>query len=111
MVGSLWRIGDGSKVKVWRDNWIPKNEIFKVISVRGGHDQKALVSEFIDHDLGIWKRNMLNSYFESWEEKYETRQLLPFLSCPSRVYPTCFLGVFICKSCLAFFPPGSSRSS
>lgn len=54
-------------MKVWTDNWIPKNEIFKVISARGGHDQGTLVSYLIDHDLGSWKRNLLNSRFEPWE--------------------------------------------
>lgn len=32
MVGSRWRIGNGSNVRIWRDNWLPKNVGFKVIS-------------------------------------------------------------------------------
>ncbi|PNT70079.1 hypothetical protein BRADI_2g05096v3 [Brachypodium distachyon] len=30
--GVIWRIGDGSKIRIWRDNWLPRNEGLKITS-------------------------------------------------------------------------------
>ena len=33
--GLIWRIGDGSKIRVWRDNWMPRPFSYKPISQQG----------------------------------------------------------------------------
>lgn len=33
--GIIWRIRDGSKVCIWRDNWLPRNRNLKISSQRG----------------------------------------------------------------------------
>lgn len=65
--GSRWRVGDGSKVKVWGDNWFLNNVGFKVISASRGMNHETLVDELIDTDLGCWKTSLLKEWFESWE--------------------------------------------
>ena len=29
--GIIWRIGDGENIRIWRDNWLPKNYVLKPI--------------------------------------------------------------------------------
>ena len=33
--GLIWRIGDGRLVRIWRDNWLPREEELKVIGDKG----------------------------------------------------------------------------
>jgi hypothetical protein len=60
-MGAIWRIGDGSKVRTWRDPWIPR-----------GHDQRPItpkrncrfnrVSDFL-YDHGGWNIEQLQEHF------------------------------------------------
>lgn len=33
--GVIWRVGDGSKVKIWRDPWIPRESSLRVSTLKG----------------------------------------------------------------------------
>ncbi|KAI5443454.1 hypothetical protein KIW84_012194 [Lathyrus oleraceus] len=48
MKGSRWRIGDGLKVRIWEDNWLPITHGFKVISAPRGLDKDDRVENLID---------------------------------------------------------------
>ena len=48
--GARWRIGNGTKVKIWKDSWLPRKSDFKVRSLVQGFEDSALVSELIDLD-------------------------------------------------------------
>ncbi|XP_058776247.1 uncharacterized protein LOC131650559 [Vicia villosa] len=61
--GSRWRIGDGSQVKVWSDNWIARNPGFKPLSRPTSFDEDTRVSNFIDHDLWCWNSHALARVF------------------------------------------------
>jgi hypothetical protein len=64
--GLLKRIGDGTTVSVWTDNWIPG-----IISMRPpvqisvGDDADVLnrVSDLIDSDSWTWKRDLVRKNF------------------------------------------------
>jgi hypothetical protein len=45
--GVIWRIGDGSKVKIWRDPWIPREASLRLSTPKGRHRIKW-VSELLD---------------------------------------------------------------
>lgn len=30
--GLIWRVGNGKKIRVWRDSWIPRTTYYKVLS-------------------------------------------------------------------------------
>jgi hypothetical protein len=45
--GAIWRIGSGSQVKIFRDNWIPRQGALRIIARRGNARLKW-VSELID---------------------------------------------------------------
>ena len=33
--GYIWRVGDGTQINIWRDNWIPGSRNTKVLTLRG----------------------------------------------------------------------------
>jgi hypothetical protein len=44
--GLIWRIGDGKKVDVWKDNWIPRASAQHPLDIQPGKEAKT-VSEFL----------------------------------------------------------------
>ncbi|XP_058749041.1 uncharacterized protein LOC131622003 [Vicia villosa] len=65
--GTRWRIGDGSKVRIWHDNWIPTNPGFKALSPIREIEENARVNVLIDADLGRWNTEFLNEVFNQHE--------------------------------------------
>jgi hypothetical protein len=33
--GYIWRVGDGTQINIWEDNWIPGSRNMKVLTLRG----------------------------------------------------------------------------
>ncbi|CAJ2671909.1 unnamed protein product [Trifolium pratense] len=67
--GGLWRIGDGRKVRIWKDIWMPD---MKIISSRNNNcllSDDALVKDLIDVDTKQWKRDVIYSCFDSGTAK------------------------------------------
>ncbi|PNX92710.1 ribonuclease H [Trifolium pratense] len=67
--GGLWRIGDGRKVRIWKDIWMPD---MKIISSRNNNcplSDDALVMDLIDVDTKQWKRDVIYSCFDSGTAK------------------------------------------
>jgi hypothetical protein len=60
--GVIWRIGNGAKVRIWRDPWIPRKEYFKTISPKR-RCRLRWVSELLNPD-GTWNVELLNIYFQ-----------------------------------------------
>lgn len=54
--GSRWRVGNGDKISVWKDNWVPSIPGFKPMVWQLDTDFQAKVSELIDCDLGSGSR-------------------------------------------------------
>ena len=58
-----WRIGDGSCVRIFQDNWLPESQSGRVLSPVGNIPPSATVSTFIDHNLRGWKANEIDRNF------------------------------------------------
>jgi hypothetical protein len=67
--GSRWRIGNGLKVKIWKDQWLPRQFDFKIRSPIVNLDEHALVSNLIDPDTKQWDRGLIYSTFNHAEAK------------------------------------------
>jgi ribonuclease HI len=51
--GIIWRIGNGTKVRIFRDNWIPRCDALKVQGKRG-NSRRRWVSELISPETRTW---------------------------------------------------------
>ncbi|XP_071679572.1 uncharacterized protein [Lolium perenne] len=60
--GVIWRIGNGTDVRIWRDPWIPRNDYYKTISPKRRCRLKW-VSELLNND-GSWNTNLPQIYFQ-----------------------------------------------
>jgi hypothetical protein len=45
--GLVWRIGNGEKIKVWEDNWIPRSGLMRPIGTKTDSAQVSQVSELL----------------------------------------------------------------
>ena len=57
----VWRIGDGSKVRIWRDPWLPRGPSYRPISQRQ-NCRLHRVSE-LRMENGAWNMNLLRQHF------------------------------------------------
>ena len=60
--GIIWRVGNGSQIRVWRDPWIPRDQSRRVIS-RKGSCRIRWVSELLDIDGRDWDVGKLVQIF------------------------------------------------
>ena len=65
--GSRWRIGDGSKIHIWKDRWVPTPSTFRVVSPKNFLEEDAMVSELIDPVTHCWKSPVIDAV--SWSMK------------------------------------------
>ena len=63
MRGSRWIIGNGERVHIWDDRWIPSLDSFKVVSPRGFSSNLGLVSSLINRETKGWDVNLERNTF------------------------------------------------
>jgi hypothetical protein len=61
--GLVWRVGDGSSIKIWTDRWLPTMGSHKVQSPVQILSADATVSELLDTDTNWWKTDLIFSIF------------------------------------------------
>jgi hypothetical protein len=66
MEGLIWRIGNGNKVWIWKDKWLPQQNTFMIQSPPLLLDPNALDGELIDKEAKGWNMAKLeiNSFFQ-----------------------------------------------
>lgn len=60
--GYIWRVGDGTQIKIWEDNWIPGSHNMKIQTNRG-NNLVATVDELIDPINFTWGGDLLKTIF------------------------------------------------
>ena len=60
--GYIWRVGGGSQINIWNDNWIPGSHNMKVLTPRG-NVLVTTVAELINPVDGRWDVNLIQSIF------------------------------------------------
>ncbi|KAL0303533.1 UNVERIFIED_CONTAM: hypothetical protein Sradi_6221400 [Sesamum radiatum] len=60
---SRWKVGDGSKIRIWKDRWLPCGLSFKVYSPPRILNENARVAELIQDDGRSWKENLVHNLF------------------------------------------------
>jgi hypothetical protein len=84
----ILRIGSGSQVKIFRDNWIPRPGALSVIAHRG-NSRRRWVSELIDHSTHTWDEGAVRSCCSVYDAKVILSIKLPPRQCEDFVawYP------------------------
>jgi hypothetical protein len=63
--GMIWRVGDGTQIKIWEDPWLPRGFTHRPITPRGVTILHR-VSDLIDPYTGTWDKELIQDIF--WEE-------------------------------------------
>jgi hypothetical protein len=71
--GSLWTIGNGNSINIWKDNWLPEQNGFKVLSTKPPHCQFDKVCDLINRSTNKWDIESLNQIFPPFEVDQITR--------------------------------------
>ena len=61
--GLIWRIGDGSEIKIWGDRWIPTPTTFMIQSPIRGLEENDKVEVLINHNSRSWKSTFIDDIF------------------------------------------------
>ena len=61
--GLRWRVGNGEKIKIWGDKWLPSNSTYQVISPKPALDAPVMVHQLICNDTMTWDVNLLDRFF------------------------------------------------
>ena len=61
--GMRWQVGNGNKIRVWHDKWVPRPSTYKVITEENPQSSNALVCELINRATKEWNKDKLDSWF------------------------------------------------
>ena len=78
--GALWRVGDGKKIKIWSDNWLPKKFQPKVTSPMIFGQQNISVEALINQSTRRWRHEMIDHCFSLVEAElieYSAKLITP----------------------------------
>ena len=67
--GIEWQVGNGSRIEIWRDKWLPTSSTHKVVSPPLVLPLDATVDVLIDAEVGEWKRELVQRLFLPREVK------------------------------------------
>ena len=62
-LGSRWRVGNGDKIRIWKDRWLPTPTTYKVISPPQTLHDEALVSNLINNNPHCWNSKLIDEIF------------------------------------------------
>ena len=65
--GTVWRIGTGTSIRVWGDNWLPVKNKPRILSPKLEGTGTIWVSDLIDPINRTWKEDMLDRFFYDFE--------------------------------------------
>jgi hypothetical protein len=75
MKGLVWRIGNGEKVRIWGDKWVPIPSSYKIHSSSDHAAMDVKVSLLSDKDIGQWDQTVIEDLFD--EEKVKAIKTIP----------------------------------
>ncbi|XP_023878292.2 uncharacterized protein LOC111990734 [Quercus suber] len=61
--GTRWSVGNGRRIHIWDDRWLPMPTTYKVISPQGDYGDFPMMSSLIDNDTRWWKVDVINATF------------------------------------------------
>ncbi|XP_030923509.1 uncharacterized protein LOC115950456 [Quercus lobata] len=67
--GTRWHVGNGERILIWEDKWLPTPTTFKVVSPPKSFDDYPRVSALIDKETKRWKGEIVRSLFLPFEAR------------------------------------------
>jgi hypothetical protein len=61
--GLIWRVGSGSKIRIWEDKWLPIRDHNAILSPRPPQSPVTYVRQLIDEHSNTWKEGVVKSSF------------------------------------------------
>jgi hypothetical protein len=61
--GLVWRIGNGQKIKVWEDNWIPRSGLMRPLGAKPNTAPVSMASDLLLVDGQGWNVAKVNELF------------------------------------------------
>ena len=61
--GTRWRVGNGKRIHIWEDRWLPTPTTYRVTSPQSDFGNFPMVSSLIDDDTKWWKTDLVRSIF------------------------------------------------
>jgi hypothetical protein len=65
--GLIWRVGNGARIRIWKDKWLPRPTTYMIHSSPIGLHPEATVSALINEDTRWWDLTALNYMFSKEE--------------------------------------------
>ena len=59
----FWTIGNGTTIDIWKDNWLPFQNGFKILSKEPSNNTLVKISDLIDPNTKDWNISILNTTF------------------------------------------------
>ena len=97
--GASWRVGDGKKIRIWQDHWLPKKHPPHVSSYPLVEFENSTVDILIDPSRRQWTVDMIDRLFNTEEaELIKSIQLSREASEDVLFWPHSSNGQYICKT-------------
>ena len=61
--GTCWRVGNGKRIHIWEDKWLPTPTTYRVTSPQSDFGIFLMVSSLIDEDTKWWRMDLVRSIF------------------------------------------------
>lgn len=108
--GIIWRVGDGSPLRIWRDNWIPRTIGMRPIgSTRICRLRR--VEQLIDQEARSWDETALRRYFYPCDVVEILKIKLPMKRCAAFVaWNFEKSGMFTVRTAYRLFPSSWSTA-
>jgi hypothetical protein len=71
--GNCWKIGMGNKVNIWKDNWLPQNNGYKILTPKANHIPTMVSDLIVNQPSTSWNSALIDSVFIPFEGDFITQ--------------------------------------
>ncbi|XP_065628492.1 uncharacterized protein LOC136067104 [Quercus suber] len=108
--GALWRIGDGKRVRIWGDNWLPSKTSARIITPVLYGQENSNVEVLINPSTRCWRNNIIDHVFNVQEaEMIKSIPLSSTTQLDTLIWPYTPSGVYSVKSGYRFLLENSAQ--
>jgi hypothetical protein len=65
--GSCWKIGTGNNINIWRDNWLPQQNGYKILTTKANHSPILVSDLILNQPNPTWNVTLIDNTFLPFE--------------------------------------------